>query len=280
MAGAMTEGLVRNDDSPDEAMTAALPTESTSDFGADVEENRTPLDALARLPVAAQIVNRIGIHEFRRRLLHMLPGLLPFVLWAYPHEQIWELPVRVWIVGLVAVIVTFGMRNFGSMLREGESGAASVLYYGLCVLGSLAVAPLHPEFMLIVVVLLAFGDGSATLGGLLLGGPKLFWNRKKSWSGLACFFACGTLTATVVYWGEVDVTWQAAFLVGAGVAGCAAVAESLPIRLDDNLRVGIAAITACFVIVEHNYQLVIMVSVASLVGSFFAWRYRRAVHTS
>lgn len=262
MSGAATEHPVR-----DGEVTGAPPPSSAPAPRAP-GKGGTLLDFVARLPLARRIAERIGIQEFRRRLLHMLPGLLPFVLWACPEDDPrWELPVRVWVVGLVVLIVTFGMRNFGSMLRHGESGASSVLYYGLCVLGSLAIAPDHIEFMLIVVVLLAFGDGSATLGGLLLGGPKLFWNRDKSWSGLACFFVCGAVMAAVVYWGEVeDVTWRDALVLGAGVAACAALAESLPIRLDDNLRVGVAALAACFVIVENNYQLVIMASVAAVAG--------------
>lgn len=263
MAGIVTERFMPGDTSTDHE--AASP-----------EVSRSPLDAISRIPVASWIAGRIGMPEFRRRLLHMLPGLLPFALWAYPHERLWELPVRVWVVGLVMVIVTFGMRNFGSMLRRGESGAVSVLSYGFCVLGALAIAPAHPEFTLIVVVLLAFGDGSATLGGLLLGGPRLFWNRKKSWSGLCCFFACGTVMGTLVYWGEVGGDWTDALILGAGVASCAALAESLPLRLDDNLRVGIATLTACFAIVEHNFQMVIIVSVASIVGALLARRFRSA----
>jgi phytol kinase len=284
MAGVVTERLSPGDTSADhDAQSRRLSSRVSGHSaaaamldGAAPMVGRSSLDVLSRMPGAAWIAGRIGMSEFRRRLLHMLPGLLPFALWAYPHERVWELPVRVWVVGLVMLIVTFGMRNFGSMLRNGESGAASVLSYGFCVLGSLAIAPAHPEFTLIVVVLLAFGDGSATLGGLLLGGPRLFWNRNKSWSGLACFFACGTLMAAVVYWGEVGASWSDAFLLGAGVALCAALAESLPVRLDDNLRVGIASLMACFAIVEHNFQLLVMMSVASIVGLLLARKFQTA----
>ena len=229
-------------------------------------------DVLSRLPGASRIAARIGMSEFRRRLLHMLPGFLPLILWVYPHDPgVWELQVRVWIVGMAMLVITFGMKNFGSMSRSGESGTASVLGYGFCVLGSLAIAPDNPEFMLIVVVLLAFGDGSATLGGLLLGGPKLFWNRNKSWSGLACFFVCGTVTAAVVYSRETQTSWSDSFMLGAGVALCAALAETLPMRLNDNLRVGIVALVACFIFAEGEFLLLRMVSVLTAVGLLVSW---------
>lgn len=278
MAGAISEQSMRGDESPDQPAPSPFPstpgpmnTESVVD-GSEQVTSRNPMDLILRLPGVSRIAARIGMPELRRRLLHMLPGLLPFVLWVYPHERMWELPVRVWVVGLVMLVVTFGMRSFGSMLRPGESGASSVLNYGFCVLGALAIAPNHPEFMLIVVVLLAFGDGSATLGGMLIGGPRLFWNRDKTWSGLMCFFVAGTVTSAVVYWGEVDVSWRDAFVLGAAVALCAALAESLPVRLDDNLRVGFASLTACFVYVDQ-YELLIMMCVASVVGFFVSRKF-------
>ena len=290
MAGAVSERPMRGDESPSHAAPSPFPSTPRQVKIECVDERRVdgsvqvtspnPMSFFLRMPGVSRVAARIGMPELRRRLLHMLPGLLPLVLWVYPHERMWELPVRVWVVGLVMLVVTFGMKSFGSMLRPGESGASSVLNYGFCVLGSLAIAPEHPEFTLIVVVLLAFGDGSATLGGMLIGGPRLFWNRDKSWAGLACFFVAGTVTAAVVYWGEVEVSWSDAFALGAAVALCAALAESLPVRLDDNLRVGIAAITACFVIVDHNFQLLIMMSVASVVGFLISRKFPAANLTS
>lgn len=238
---------------------------------------RSPFDAALWLPGAAAVARRLGMPEFRRRLLHMLPGLLPFVLWAYPHERMWELPVRVWVVGLTVLLGYFGVKHFNSMLRQGERGSESIIAYAISVLASLAVAPQNPEFTLIVLVILAFGDGSATLGGMLIGGPRLFWNRDKTWAGLLSFWIAGTLMATIVYQGELDdVTWRSAALFGSGVALFAALAESLPLRLNDNFRVGIATLIGCFLIANHDHRPLLMVSVASVVAFLVLRKWRPA----
>ena len=228
------------------------------------------LDTVFKLPGAAILSAKLGPAELRRRMLHMVPGLLPFILWVYPHGYPWsdETPIRVWIAGLAIIIAFFGLRNFRSFARSGEAnGDTSVLGYSFSVLGALAIAPENPEITLIVLVILAFGDGSATLGGMLLKGPKLFWNRDKTWAGLASFWVVGTLFAAVVYWGEVvpQISWETAFRHAALIAGCAAVAESLPLRMNDNLRVGIATLIASLAFIAGEYRPVKMLIGASVV---------------
>jgi dolichol kinase len=109
---------------------------------------------------------------------------------------------------------------------------------------------------------LAFGDGSATLGGLLLGGPTLPWNEGKSWSGLACFVVFGSLAASLAYWGETHfnpealgppVTLLTAVICGASAATASAIAESIPSRISDNIRVGVTA--AVTVAIAHGLMV-------------------------
>ncbi|MGH7130100.1 MAG: hypothetical protein ACREIV_16125, partial [Planctomycetaceae bacterium] len=130
--------------------------------------------------------------------------------------------------------------------------------YAGSVLATLLIFPAHAELGLAVLAVLAFGDGSATLGGMLIGGPRLPWNRAKTVSGLVSFLLVGGATASLVYWGEVyfnpesdtpPVTLGTALLCGFAAAGVSAVAESLPMRLNDNVRVGVTA--AATVAVVH-----------------------------
>jgi dolichol kinase len=239
----------------------------------------SPLDFVFRLPGARAIAGRMGRAELRRRLLHMTPGLLPLLLWAYPHSYPdWELPVRVWVCGLAIALAFFGLNRSREVLRDGETGwTDSVLWYSFSVIGALAIAPLHPEYCLMVLGILAFGDGSATLGGKMLGGPRLFWNRDKTWAGLLCFWTCGTVVATLAYWGEVKP--QQAFWAAAGIAAmvtaAAALAESLPLKLNDNLRVGIATLVACETVIGGNKHALRMLIVGSIVVSLISlWRRR------
>jgi dolichol kinase len=93
---------------------------------------------------------------------------------------------------------------------------------------------------------LAIGDGAATIAGRLAGGPRLPWNRSKTWAGSAGF---------------VVAAWPATFFAGQWVAAAAsdpppqawliwgslaatlagALAETAPVRIDDNLLVPCAA---------------------------------------
>jgi len=89
---------------------------------------------------------------------------------------------------------------------------------------------------------LAFGDGFATLAGLTLGGPRLPWNPRKSWSGLGGYVVFGGLGGAGLFSfvvGRLPSAPEAvAFLLAAGVGGAI---ESLPSELDDNLVPPLAA---------------------------------------
>jgi dolichol kinase len=119
----------------------------------------------------------------------------------------------------------------------------SVLSYAAITSSLLLAFPGQPELGLVVTIILAFGDGSATLAGMLARGRKLPWNSAKSWVGLAAFLVCSTPLATVVYWGESrpGVSLPVALACVVPAAFAAALAESLPTRLNDNIRVGVTA---------------------------------------
>jgi len=240
----------------------------------------SPLDFVFRLPGSRTIAGRMGRAELRRRLLHMAPGLLPLVLWAYPHNYPdWELPVRVWVCGLAIALAFFGINRRREVQRDGElDWTESVLWYSFSVIGALAVAPRHPEYCLMVLTILAFGDGSATLGGKLIGGPRLPWNRDKSWAGLLCFWACGTVMSALAFRGEVpQTTFGHAAAIAALVTLAAAVAESLPLKLNDNLRVGIATLVACETTIGGDPHALRMLAVGSVVFWLISrWRRRAA----
>jgi uncharacterized protein (TIGR00297 family) len=83
---------------------------------------------------------------------------------------------------------------------------------------------------------LAFGDGFATLVGMTVGGPRLPWNTRKSFSGSFAFVVFGFLGASLLY-GFVSSRFPSSSellcLFAAALAGAAV--ESLPSELDDNV---------------------------------------------
>src|SRR5260221_5528721 len=73
----------------------------------------------SRLQVLA---SRLTPHEWRRRLIHMSPGLIPFVLTAVPHHD----PVGWRLLSIVALmtlgLVVFALRREKLFARAGERG--------------------------------------------------------------------------------------------------------------------------------------------------------------
>ena len=102
---------------------------------------------------------------------------------------------------------------------------------------------LRKQLGLATLAIISFGDGFATLGGLLLKGPALPWNREKSWAGFLSFVVFAAPWSATVYWAESNpaVFYGPAFAAGLLATFIAAVAESVRSRIDDNIRVGIAA---------------------------------------
>ena len=182
--------------------------------------------------------------EWRRRLLHILPGFLPLVLWYIPHHDPLSWDARAWLALVIGSIGLGTAIKYHQIARRGETmNAACILGYTLPVFLLLMLVPAHAELGLTVLAVLAIGDGTATVGGLLLRGPRLPWNPDKSWSGMLCFLLLGSAWASVIYWGEANpgVSFSVAFACGGTAACVAGICESLDSRINDNIRVGIAA---------------------------------------
>lgn len=91
---------------------------------------------------------------------------------------------------------------------------------------------------------LAYGDGMAELTGRGLGGPKLPWNAKKSWTGSGAFVLFGGITASALIAWTLHGSFLAAVPLGFALAAVCALAESLPIPIDDNITVPAAGAIA------------------------------------
>ncbi len=195
---------------------------------------------------------RLSASEWRRRLWHSAPGLLPVLLWFVPHRDPISPTLQGIMILLVAALGGHVYWRYRRIEREADRGRVSaVAGYALSVLLTLLAFPQHAELGLTVLAVLAFGDGSATLGGLWLGGPKLPWNSKKTWAGFAAFLVIGIPLASLIYWGETQfnpesleygmVPFSQALICAGTAVLLGAIAESLPVSLNDNIRVGIAA---------------------------------------
>lgn len=198
---------------------------------------------------------RLDAQEVRRRLWHIAPGFLPFLLWGIPHQDPLT-PLICWIFfGIFVVLTGLLFWNWSRIARRGvgkSDRVQAIFGYASAVLLTLFLFPAHAEIGLALLGILAFGDGSATLIGMRVGGPRLPWNSSKTISGFVGFLLIGLPMTALIYWGESHnpealgipaTAWQSILVAAAGVVA-GAIAESIRSPINDNIRVGIAGATA------------------------------------
>lgn len=117
-----------------------------------------------------------------------------------------------------------------------------ILLYPLSVLLLILAFPSRPDIAAAAWGILAWGDGAATLAGRAWGCRPLAWNRDKTIEGTLAFFVTASAAGTFLAWWTVPAVTPApilAFTLVAPViaAGAAALAETVPIGLDDNITV-------------------------------------------
>lgn len=90
-----------------------------------------------------------------------------------------------------------------------------------------------PDIVVAGIIVLALGDSASTLGGVAYGRHKIPYNREKSIEGSIAGFGAAFIGLLVLTPLSIFVS------VGASLIGM--VAESLPLGVDDNITVPIAA---------------------------------------
>ncbi len=181
--------------------------------------------------------------ELRRRLWHMLPGLAPFVL--EPAEPQRPLPwgLLMTIAAATLLLTAAASWCYRSIARDGETNwTLNALSFLAVVLPPLFLFPAHPELAAVVLTVLSFGDGSATLFGLWLGRKTLPWNKSKTWVGFLGFFVVALPLATLAYWDAAipSVSIGMAMLCVLPAVLLAQFVESISAKGTDNFRVGAA----------------------------------------
>lgn len=156
-----------------------------------------------------------------------------------------------------------------TLMREGERFLNGIRWYPVAVLFAQLVLPL--ALAQAAWAILAFGDAFSNLFGRRYGRVKLPWNRAKSWAGTAGFVVTAFPAALGIWmltqrfapgqsfledWARLGLAGPyslpvaiATTLVGSLVA---ALVESLPIPVDDNLTVtssAAIAMAACVIAV-------------------------------
>jgi uncharacterized protein (TIGR00297 family) len=132
---------------------------------------------------------------------------------------------------------------------EARGFPVGILLYPLSVLLLILVFPSRLDIVASAWGILAFGDGFATLVGQRIGRRQVPWNREKTIAGTMAFVVFGGIGAVALaLWTRSAVTPppSLAFVIIAPLiaAVTAALVETLPVRLDDNISVPMAAAAA------------------------------------
>lgn len=207
--------------------------------------------------------------ETLRKLVHVAMGGFALALR-------WLSPLQAAAAALAAVgfnLFVLHRLTRGRLLRAAERAGGhswGTALYPAAVLGLILVFWQRLELAAAVWGMLAFGDGMATIIGRWVGGPRLPWNPRKTWSGFVAFFLYATATsAFLLRWTQlaaVDAARTGApapdwigmtflgmeqsgvtlsdvtlLVIGCAVASSiAALGESLATRIDDNVIVPVA----------------------------------------
>ena len=181
--------------------------------------------------------------ETSRQLVHMTMGAVALLLRWLPWWQ-----AAVLAAGALAFNLFVLPRIGPSLYRPGdrERGVHGIVFYPFAVLMLLLVFPTRPDIVAGAWGILALGDGIATLAGRALGGRRWPWNREKTVSGSVAFAVCGAAAGAFLAWWCRPATVpppSMLFSIGApiAVAIVAALVETIPVRLDDNLSVAAAS---------------------------------------
>ena len=167
-----------------------------------------------------------------RKIVHILMGGFLFAL---PYLNLWQAAA----CALGAFL--FNLFVFPKLLPnlQRERTDRGILIYPLSVLALILLFPVNEIHAAMGWAAMAFGDGFASLIGRSFPLKTLPWNRDKSWGGLLSFILFGTASGWVVT--GVFLGHPAAWLVLLVIFGAAAVVETLPIPLIDNITVPLTA---------------------------------------
>jgi len=187
-------------------------------------------------------------NEVLRKSLHIAFGFGAFALkWLS-----WEVAAGVCVAAIASNWLLLHRLVGRSVARDERGYDAGIVIYPIAVLLLVLVFRDRLHYAAVAWALLAFGDGVATLAGKAMqrprltgwagvspraGGGALPWNADKSWAGFLAFLVVGgAMSLAVAQWFDYREPWVVLIATLA-----AAIAESLPLGVDDNLTVPFAA---------------------------------------
>ena len=182
--------------------------------------------------------------ERDRKVVHIAMGGFAFALRWFTW---WEAAL------LASAAVLFNLfvlhRLAVHLYRPGEltgSARSGIVLYPMSVLVLVLLFPTRLDIAGAAWAILAVGDGMATVVGTGIRSGRIPWNREKSIAGTLALFMSGALAGTFVAWWcrpNVTPTPELWFSIAGPIVAAlvAALVETIPSRLDDNISVPASA---------------------------------------
>lgn len=195
--------------------------------------------------------------ELLRKVVHMGVGGIAFAVRFLGPAWSAVCAVTAVLFNLL-LLPRLGGRN---LWRQGEAAsgfALGIVLYPVTVLLLILAFWTRIEVAAAVWGILAFGDGMASVVGMTFGRAKLPWNPRKSWAGSLGYLLFGTAGATTLLLWTVPGRYSFAFALAvcAAATAFAALLESLPQGLDDNLGVPLVTglLLFCLLLTQGHWQ--------------------------
>jgi uncharacterized protein (TIGR00297 family) len=146
----------------------------------------------------------------------------------------------------VLALPRLGGRRLYRPVDEARGFPLGIILYPFAVLLLILIFPSRLDIVAAAWAILAFGDGMATLVGRRMPASRLPWNPEKTVAGTVAFAVAGGIAAVALAcWTRPAVTpmpplwFDLAGPVAAAIV--AALVETIPVRLDDNVSVPASA---------------------------------------
>ena len=230
--------------------------------------------------------------ESGRKIVHIVMGgfalSLRFLSW-------WQAA----LLAMTALVFNLAVlpRVAAQLYRPDERGRgvrSGIVLYPVSVLLLVLLFPSRPDIAAAAWGILAVGDGMATIVGRRLGWGAVPWNREKSFAGTGALFLFGGMAGAMLAWWcrpNVAPAPEAWFSIAAPfvAAMIAALVETIPVKLDDNVSVpaSAAAVLWSLSLVSEDLMEPALASVAhempiaAAVNAVVAWlSYRASTVTS
>lgn len=176
--------------------------------------------------------------EQKRQYTHVLLFLFAFIL-KYTTRLQAAILVLVLLSFVLLVLPKLKTRSHFYRPSEQVYSQGAVMYF-LVLLILILVAPLY--IVAASWAILALGDGMATLFGQNFKARELPWSRNKTLAGMTAFIIFATLGCFILLkWMITGPTTTELLVISFKTAVVAAIVESLPLRINDNLTVTIAS---------------------------------------